>query len=96
VQVRFRREAVRDVVGARAWYDDEAGGLGDAFAASLGSLIGVITEFPEAFPEIAVGRRRALLDRFPYALYYRIDQGTIDVLACLHTSRNPDTRSARG
>jgi plasmid stabilization system protein ParE len=94
VQVRFRREAVRDVVDARSWYDEEAGGLGDAFAASLEILIGVITEFPQVFPEIAVGRRRALLDRFPYALYYRIDGETIDVLACLHTSRNPDARPA--
>lgn len=92
MQIRFRREAVRDVVGARAWYDAEAGGLGDAFAASLEKLIAVITEFPEAFPEIAVGRRRALLDRFPYALYYRIDRDLIDVIALLHTSRRPGTR----
>ena len=92
MRVRFRREAVQDVVGARAWYEAEAGGLGDAFAASLENLIDVITEFPQAFPEIAAGRRRALLDRFPYALYYREDRDVIEVIACLHTSRAPDTR----
>jgi len=95
VRVRFRREAVQDVVDARAWYDAEAGGLGDAFAASLENLIGVITEFPKAFPDIAAGRRRALLERFPYALYYRVDRDVIEVLACLHTSRAPDPRSGR-
>lgn len=95
MQVRFRREAVRDVVGARAWYDDQVAGLGDAFAASLESLIEVIIEFPQAFPDIAAGHRRALLDRFPYALYYRIDRDVIDVLACLHTSRAPEARPDR-
>lgn len=95
MKVRFRREAVQDVVRARAWYDDQTDGSGDAFAASIETVIEVITEFPQAFPEIAVGHRRALLNRFPYALYYRIDRGVIDVLACLHTSRAPEARPDR-
>jgi hypothetical protein len=33
--------------------------------------------------------RRALLGRFPYAVYYRLDSDIIDVIACLHTRRSP-------
>ncbi len=87
MRIRFRREAAEDIVGARAWYDEQRGELGDAFAASLEDVIRLISEFPEACPEIAIGHRRAHLHRFPYALYYRIDRDVIDVLACLHSSR---------
>ncbi len=95
MRVRFRSEAVEDVVGARTWYDEQRDGLGNAFAASLEEVIQLLIEFPEAFPEIAVGHRRAHVPRFPYALYYRIDRDVIDVLACLHTSRAPGVWRSR-
>ena len=95
MRVRFRLEAAQDVEGARAWYDEQQDGLGDAFAASLEDVVRLVTEFPEAFPEIAIRHRRALLHRFPYAVYYRLDGEVIDVLACLHTSRSPETWRSR-
>ncbi len=76
MRVRFRLEAARDVEGARAWYDEQRSGLGDAFAASLEDVIQLIVEFPEAFPEIAVSHRRALLHRFPYAVYPTASKAT--------------------
>jgi len=87
--------AAQDVEGARAWYDQRQGGLGGAFAASPEDVIELIVEFPEAFPEIAVSHRRALLHRFPYAVYYRVEGEVIDVLACLHTSRSSGTWQSR-
>ena len=65
MRVRFRLEAAEDVTGARTWYDGQRDGLGDAFAASLEDVVKLIAEFPEAFPEIAAGHRRAHLHRFP-------------------------------
>jgi len=96
VQVRFRLEAASDIVLAREWYDDRRLGLGSEFIQSLEDAVGLIAEFPEAFPEIAAGHRRAILRRFPYFLYYRIDQEGIEVLACLHGSRSPDAWRSRG
>jgi toxin ParE1/3/4 len=73
VRVRFRLEAASDVVSARERYDEQRRGLGADFVSYLEDTVEVITEFPEAFPEIAVGYRRAILKRFPYLLYYRIE-----------------------
>ena len=87
--VRFRTEAASDVVLAREWYDGQHPGLGDDFVRSLEQIIVLVAELPEAFPEIAVRLRRALLGRFPYALYYRLEGDTIDVIGCLHTRRSP-------
>jgi toxin ParE1/3/4 len=96
VQVRFRLEAASDVVSARDWYDDRRPGLGADFVRTLQDTVDLIAERPEAFPEIAVGHRRAILRRFPYVLYYRIDRNEIEVLACLHSSRAPETWHPRG
>jgi len=57
VKVRFRTEAAEDVASAREWYDEQRTGLGDDFLRALEQVIEVISELPEAFPEIAVGHR---------------------------------------
>ena len=74
---------------AREWYDAQRPGLGEDFVRSLGHVIELVSELPEAFPEIAVGLRRALLGRFPYALYYQVQVDVIEVIACLHARRSP-------
>lgn len=63
--IRFRAEAARDVMSAREWYDAQRAGWGDEFARVIDEIGVHITEFPESFPEIGAGCRRALLPRFP-------------------------------
>jgi plasmid stabilization system protein ParE len=94
--VRFRLEAASDVTTAREWYDWRRPGLGDDFVLSLERVIKLVSELPEAFPEVAAGLRRALLGRFPYALYYRVDGDLVDVIACLHTRQSPNRWRSRG
>lgn len=96
MKVRFRLEAASDVELAQEWYEEQRRGLSGDFIRSLEHTVDVIAEFPEAFPEIATGHRRAILRRFPYFLYYRIERGGVEVLACLHSSRAPDTWRSRG
>ena len=87
--VRFRTEASSEVVLAKRWCHERRPGLGEDFAQSLEHTIDSISALPQAFPDVAVGLRRALLTRFPYAVYYRVDGDVIDVVACLHTRRSP-------
>jgi plasmid stabilization system protein ParE len=96
VDVRFRAEAAADVSLARDWYDARSPGLGDSFVSALEQIVDLVAALPEAFPEIAVGLRRALLSRFPYALYYRLEGEVIDVVACLHTRQSPSRWRSRG
>lgn len=93
--VRFRAEAASDVVLARQWYDDQHAGLGDDFVEALERVIEVVGALPEAFPEIASGVRRALVARFPYAVYYRAVGDVVDIIACLHTRQAPVPWSSR-
>ena len=44
---------------------------------------------PEIYPIVQETYRRALICRFPYAVFYEHDATTVTVYAVFHTSRNP-------
>jgi len=92
MRVVYRVAAGRDIGMARAWYEAERPGRGRRFQLAVEALVQVIGEHPEAFPVVQGSVRRALVSRFPYALYYQpLDDETVEVIACLHTRRHPRT-----
>ena len=50
---------------------------------------------PRSYPLAAAEVRRALVRRFPYALYFVVDAEAIVVLACLHVRRDPQIWRSR-
>lgn len=61
----------------------------DEFLAAADALINGIAEHPLRYPVIRRNTRRALLSRFPYAVYFRIYEEVVVVVACMHGRRNP-------
>jgi plasmid stabilization system protein ParE len=86
----IRPEAQADIRSARAWYDGERQGLGDEFLAELDHVLRRARDTPLQFPEVGRGLRRALLHRFPYAVYFVVKQdGSVVVLIVVHQRRRP-------
>lgn len=85
-----RREAEVDIEEAAFWYEAERQGLGDRFASELSVLFARITESPHQFPLVEEGARRGLLHRFPYSVYFLLEDETATVLAVIHQRRHPD------
>jgi toxin ParE1/3/4 len=83
-----RRGAKADIRDARRWYEARRAGLGREFAAEVDAALARVKAMPLRFTEVAAGVRRALTDRFPYAVYFRTDDARIVVLAVIHTSRD--------
>jgi len=98
VQVVYRLAAGRDIAEARRWYDGKRMGLGREFRAAVRVVVeSLVKEHPDSFPRVHGEVRRALVTRFPYAIYYqRLDAGTLEIIACLHTRRRPETWRDRG
>ena len=48
-----------------------------------------------AFPAVYGQIRRALLRRFPYGIFYTLEEDVIVILACFHTKRDPKTMRNR-
>jgi plasmid stabilization system protein ParE len=88
LQVVFRPQAEDEVLLAREWYDARRAGLGREFAQEVDSLIARIVGNPVAFPRVHNETRRAVLSRFPYAIYFRTSQDAVVVLA-VHGRQQP-------
>jgi plasmid stabilization system protein ParE len=92
--VVFPPEAEGEVLEARQWYESRSEGLGRRFAAAVDALVTRIVANPLAFPEVHGQTRRAVLTRFPYAIYFRITDGDVVVLA-VHGRQDPARWQAR-
>jgi toxin ParE1/3/4 len=92
--VVFRPQAEAEVLVIRRWYEDRRQGLGDEFEAALDHLVTRISETPLAFQRVGTDSRRAVLQRFPYAIYFRLLADDIIVLA-VHGRQHPARWQAR-
>ena len=90
-----RPEARLDIREAALWYDQQRSGLGDRFIEDLDAVFERILDNPLQFPEIDPPVRCALPGRFPYKVYFRLDQTSARILAVMHQSRHPDTWRSR-
>ena len=81
--------AARDVEGIVDWYEDERPGLGREFLEELRATFARVLTGPYGYQVLRAGIRRALLKRFPYAVFFTVEGDTIVVTRVLHTSRDP-------
>jgi plasmid stabilization system protein ParE len=81
--------AEADLENAAQWYDEERPGLAQRFLKDVDRSFVRLRERPLQFPMVAGDVRRALLHTFPYAIYFRVSDEMIVVLALLHLRRNP-------
>jgi plasmid stabilization system protein ParE len=73
----------------RPLYEQRAQGLGTEFLRALDVSFAEITPMPERFAAVHRECRRALLRRFPYAVYFVATPDRISVVACMHARRDP-------
>jgi toxin ParE1/3/4 len=78
-----------DVAATYQWYEGEQPGLGRDFLDQLRATYDQIAAGPFQYQDLRAGVRRALLQRFPYAVYFAVEGDLAVVLAVLHVSRDP-------
>ena len=78
-----------DLVDAAFWYETQRKGLSEDLFANIDAALKAISERPESFPLIRKNVRRALVKRFPFAIYFREEDDYLVVLAIMHTARSP-------
>ena len=90
-RLEFRPDAFADVAEAFSWYKQRDPGLSTTFEAELDRTLKLIVTMPSAGRMVYRTLRRALVHRFPFAVYYVLNGDSIEVRAVLHTSRHPQT-----
>ena len=86
-------EAHADVDAAFWWYEGRRSGLGFEFNACLDEALQKAARAPLVYVEVDDDIRRVLVRRFPYAVFFVVedDDATLTVIGVLHTSRDPDS-----
>jgi plasmid stabilization system protein ParE len=87
--------AADDIADAYDWYELHRRGLGEEFLACTEACLASVSRNPQLYARIYGEFRRALVRRFPYAVFYQQDGDKVTVFAVFHTSRNPEKWSQR-
>lgn len=94
-KVHVRGAAELDVALAQDWYEGQRPGLGSEFNAEFGRIVARLEQTPLIYPAVHRTVRRAVLRRFPFLVWFRVEASTVIVLACTHGKLDPDAVSQR-
>ena len=86
----FRHRVKHDLRAAFDHYEEQRTGLGEDFLVVVQSTFKTIGLHPEIYAVVHGEIRRAILSRFPFAVFYLVESKRVVVLRVLHTARNPE------
>ncbi len=88
--VRVEPEARADLLAAFEWYESQQDGLGFELAASAEATFSLLERSPEIYQTVYKDFRRAPIRRFPFALFYFVEEKSARVVGVFHYRRDPD------
>jgi len=89
--VIIHSEAIEELDGAVAYYEDQKVGLGFNFLVEVEQALGKIQQNPNLGAVYKVtGLRRYVIQRFPFLIFYAELEEYIWVVAIVHGKRRPD------
>jgi plasmid stabilization system protein ParE len=88
-RLTVRPEAELDTLEAASWYESERDGLGVEFLGELRATFARIEDGPQRFPLVFRDTRRAILHRFPFGVFFMMEEERAVVLAIMHLRRHP-------
>jgi len=91
----IRPEARLDILDAFKWYQARNIELGHDFKSCVDEVMSILQQNPNIYPKVYENIRRGFMKRFPFGIFYVVDNTTVIVLAVIHARRNPDTWKLR-
>lgn len=86
-----RPQATAELLEARDWFDAQRPRLGEEFVFEVDVTMSAVLSRPESFPVIHGEKRRAIVHRFPYGVFFRIVDDAIVILGIVHGRRDPQS-----
>ncbi len=88
MKIRILTSAIDDLYAGRVFYEKQGEGLGEYFFDTLFSDIDSLSLYAGIHP-IRFGHYRLLSKRFPYAVYYLLEDGVVIIRRVLDLRQNP-------
>jgi len=92
--IQLHPQVNADILRGIAFYDAQSYGLGAYFQTMVISAIDSLQFFPAIHAKVR-GYHRMLVDKFPYAVYYKIFDDRVVVYSVLDMRMNPDNVNAQ-
>lgn len=86
----IRPEARTDLLDIFQWYQEQRSGLGFDFKLCVDEVFSKLQKHPSIYKKVYQNIRRAVTRRFPFSVFYIIDNNNVIVLAVLHARRDPE------
>jgi plasmid stabilization system protein ParE len=90
VELVVAPEVELDLTEAYVWYESRRAGLGEEFLSAVDASMERIRREPATCARVHEEYRRALIRRFPYAIFFECAETAVTVYALFHTSRDPE------
>ncbi|MBK8760249.1 MAG: type II toxin-antitoxin system RelE/ParE family toxin [Sulfuritalea sp.] len=95
MQVRITRSAETDLLEGYAFYEEQQAGIGEYFLDNLFADIGSLALFAGIHPKPDGKLHRTLAKRFPFAIFYDLNDDIATVIAVLDCRQNPASITER-
>lgn len=93
MKIKILPSAIEDLYDGRLFYEKQGEELGEYFFDTLFSDIDSLLLFPEKHSK-KFGYHRLLSKRFPYAVYYKLEQNVVIIYRVLDQRQNPHNTQA--
>jgi plasmid stabilization system protein ParE len=87
--VILRPEARAEFDDAFDWYENQRPGLGTVFANRVQEVFNRIAVNPQLHAAVFRDVRKAVVAKFPYTVFYRVEATCVRGLAVFHSRRDP-------
>lgn len=87
--VVLRDEAQAEFDEAFDYYEAQSRGLGVDFLQKVQAAFNSVSANPKMHAIVFADVRKAVVRRFPYCVYYRVEPARIEVIAVFHDRRDP-------
>lgn len=94
--IRFTPDADAEFAEARQWYAHQREDLDLEFIEWIDDALSRVVRHPNLYPIVYRTLRRAVVRRFPFAVFDEVTADEIRVTAVFHSRRHPETWKVPG
>ncbi|MCT4664315.1 MAG: type II toxin-antitoxin system RelE/ParE family toxin [Flavobacteriales bacterium] len=94
-RIELLEEAELDFDKSYGFYHESSPKIADTFLTEINIGFESIKHNSTAFPIVYKDIRKYVVKKFPFMIYYRIEDVCIQVIAVFHTSRSPEIWNKR-
>ncbi|VAW95610.1 hypothetical protein MNBD_GAMMA21-1499 [hydrothermal vent metagenome] len=86
----IRPEARSELLDIFQWYQEQRSGLGFDFKLCVDEIFSKLIKHSSIYKKIYNDIRKAVTQRFPFGIFYLINNDHVIILAVLHARRDPE------